>query len=281
MKKILAVGLVALLGACGAKEDHSIQYAAPRAATGNEPAAATAAQTTLSASLAPAASSDPTYGLPGLADQLATQLSDYAVAQGAPAGAAKTAAAAVRQAFDMTGMPDCAAVVQATDGSSISITWGDACHFVDTTTGDTMDVRGTFSWAAATGVTEWHLTDTMTMAVTDGMTGQPATMTIFAKLDGLVTLTASRIFGGSTSYVSLSEGPITMGLTTTLTMDLDYRNDPMADPAFCITGGTLQLTQIWGPRPVGMTYEVAPDLGWKFEWTGCNVPPMVQVGQSR
>ncbi len=276
MKKILAVGLVALLGACNAKEDHSIQYGAPRTPAANEQTAIAGAETTLSASLAPAASSDPSYGFPGLADQLVAQLSSYAVTAGAPAGAAKLAGGTTRQAFDTTGMTDCAVVNQALDGSSISVEWGSACHYEDTLNGMVVDIRGTFAWSAVTGVTEWHLTDTTTMSGTDTATGQAVTLTISAKLDGLVTVTASTITGGSTSYVELSEGLLKMGLTTTLKLDLDYTTVP----AFCVTGGTMSLTQVWAPRPIGMSYEAYPDLGWNFTWTGCN-QFTVAPGQSK
>ncbi len=119
MRWILAVGIVVLVAACSQKKDEpTIQYSAPRAPLANETSAAGAATTALAGSLAPldtAAASQPTYGVPGLADQLAAQLGTTAVA-GIPAGSVKLAEESVRQAFDMTQMrgikiPDLAVVL--------------------------------------------------------------------------------------------------------------------------------------------------------------------------
>ncbi len=267
MRNFLAIGLVALAAACGQKEDHSIQYAAPRAPAASEQTAIGGAQTTLSANLSPLASSQPTVGLAGLADQLAMALGNQALAQGAPAAASAKLADPVRQAFDMSQMPACVTIDQPLDHSSLSVSWN-GCHLEQTdATGTTIvDIGGTLTWSAATGITEWHIQDHTWMSMTDSGTGQTVTMDVTANLDGKVTVTADRISGGATSRVLMTYGPLTAGLTNTVSMDLGYTSAP----AFCVTSGWLDVTQVWNPRPMGATYATLPDLGWKFTWTGCN-----------
>ncbi len=266
MRKTLAMGLVALVAACSQKDDHAIQYEAPRAPTAGEQTAIGGAQTSLAVNLAPLASTQPTAGLPGLADQLGAQLGDYAVAQGAPAGSAKLAGDGLRRAFDMTQMPDCVTIDQPLDQSSLSVTWNQ-CHLEQTDASGTVivDIGGTLTWSAASGTTEWHVQDHTWMSMT-GDAGQTITVDVTANLDGKITVTADRISGDASSRAVASEAGITAGLTNSLSMDLGY----VTTPAFCITSGWLDLTQVWDPRPLGATYETLPDLGWKFEWTGCN-----------
>jgi type IV pilus biogenesis protein CpaD/CtpE len=267
MKRILAVALVALLAACSQKKDDpKIQYGAPRAPIGNELSAAGAAEQTLAASLVPldaGLASQPSYGLPGLADQLAAQLGTTGVA-GAPDGAsAKLAGDAVRQAFDMTQMPDCVLVDQAP--GLVTITWTDACAMTSTDGTVSVSIIGWLTSTGSPGQTRWHIEDhtVMTMPATPG---QPAiTEDVTAILDGDVTATASAIDGWARSYVLASAMGLQMGLDTTLTLEnLGYQADP-----FCLTSGSFTVEQHWDPRPMGATYQDFPDEGWIFQFQGC------------
>lgn len=266
MKMTLAVALAALTVACSQKQEHPIQYAAPRTPTASEQTALGGTQTTLSASVAPLQpSSQPGFGVTGLVDQLAAQLSTYAIAAGVPAGsAAKLAGDTVRQAFDMTGMPACVQVDQPLDQSHVTVTWT-GCHVevTDPTSSTSADITGSITWTAATGLTEWHIQDATVTTMTSG--GQTYTIAMTANLDGAITVTATRISGTASSRFLISEMGLNLGLNDALSLDVGYAADP-----FCITSGWLDVVQTWDPRPAGMTYDQAPDLGWHFEWTGCN-----------
>jgi hypothetical protein len=110
MRWILAVAIVVLVAACSQKKDEpTIQYAAPRAPLGNEASAAGAAAATLAGGLAPldtTAASQPEYGLPGLADQLAAQLGTAGVAE-LPGASAKLAQIIIKER-DLTRLPQLA-----------------------------------------------------------------------------------------------------------------------------------------------------------------------------
>jgi hypothetical protein len=268
MRWILAVGIVVLVAACSQKKDEpTIQYSAPRAPLANETSAAGAATTALAGSLAPldtAAASQPTYGVPGLADQLAAQLGTTAVA-GIPAGSVKLAEESVRQAFDMTQMPACVQVVQ---GAGLTtVTWT-GCHmsFTDTSGTVTADVAGWLTWTGTPGQTRWHIVDHTVMQMA-AAPGQPAvTEDVTATLDGDVTVTASEIYGLTSSHVVASAMGLEMGLLTTLTLQhLGYQAAP-----FCLTSGSFTVEQVWDPRPMGATYQDLPNEGWRFDFTGCN-----------
>lgn len=268
MKRILAVGVVALAAACSSqKDEHPIRYAAPRAPVANETSAVGAATTTLGASftpLDPTLASQPTYGLPGLADQLAAQLGTIGVA-GAPSGAsAKLAGAAVRQAFDMSQMPAC---VQVDPGATLTtITWS-GCHLVTTDASGTVtvDITGWLTSSGTPGRTQWHVED-HTVLVMAGTTGQTITEDVSAVLDGDVTVTATEIDGTASSYAVASAMGITAGLRTSLALQhLGYQAAP-----FCIASGSFTVEQVWDPRPPGMAYATYPDQGWRFDFTGCN-----------
>lgn len=267
MKRILAVAIVALVAACSQKEEHPIQYSAPRAPLAEETYAASAAQATLAGTLVPldtASASEPTYGLPGLADQLAGQLGTTGIADVPSGASAKLAGEAVRQAFDMTQMADCVQVDPAP--GLTTITWT-ACHLVVTDASGTVtaDIEGWLTWTGAPGRTRWHVVDHTVMEMA-GAPGQTITEDVTAILDGDVTVTASDIYGATSSNVVASAMGMRMGLLTTLTLrHLGYQAAP-----FCLTSGSFTLEQVWDPRPPGATYQDLPDQGWRFDFTGCN-----------
>jgi len=274
MRNIIAAGLVVLVAACseGSNGNHErpIQYGAAQAPTMSEEVAAGAAQTTLAGSLTFQPSSEPTYGAPGLADELVANLGGYGVAAAMlTTQSANLAGRATVQAIDTGGMdPACVTTTES------SVTWT-GCHVemmdVDPYTGDTtsmtVDVSGVLGWNAATGRTTWDIHETMTMAQTQG--GDTMTMNATVDLGGSVTVTASRIVGNTGSSATVRANymgmPVNQGVQTTLAIDLGYQADP-----FCITSGTLVVEQRWTERPMGGTPETMPDQGWRFAWTGCN-----------
>jgi hypothetical protein len=266
MKRTLVAGLVLLATACGGSEDRRLQYGAPEAPTAAEEAAATDAQAKLAGSRTFAPATEPSYGAPGLAEQLVARLGGYATVS-APAAQAKAAAGrAVVQAFDTGGLdPACVTITET------SATWS-GCVVETTETdpysGDTTYLRvtvdGTLSWSA--GVTSWDIDETLAMTVTSG--ADTITMNAVAGLGGSITVTPATIVGHSGSSVSATANyrglTVSEAFDTTLDLDLAYGADP-----FCITDGTLTLQQIWTRRPIGSTPADLPDRGWRFEWTGC------------
>lgn len=274
MRKLLAIGFVALLAACSQTEEHPIQYGAARAPAANEQFAIDGAQPTLEAALAPLQpATQPGAGLTGLADQLAAQLSSYAAAAGMPVDrSAKLTGAVVREAFDMGTMPDCVLVDQQPDHTTV--TWS-GCHYeatdIDPTTGQMLatmavDIAGSLTWSSVTGKTAWHVVDRTVTTENDTMSGQVFRMGADAELDGDVTVTSTEIGGWTSSKMIVSAMGITMGLNTSLTMKLGYETVP----AFCVTSGTMTVEQRWDPRPAMATYQDYPDLGWRFDWLGCD-----------
>jgi hypothetical protein len=269
MKKTILAGLGALAMACGgADAPPSIAYGPPQPSTLEEQTAVEGAQTTLSGTVAYQASTEPAYGAPGLADQLAAQLGAATGMAAAPADPLRTLASrrlARSSGTALTVGMDPACVVQA----ETSVTWN-ACTISDTdpTTGDTTTivVDGSLTWDPATGVTSWDVMETVDMAVTTD--GGVLTMHAAVHPTGSITVTDSTIVGharsGASATASYQGRTVSEGVATTLDLDLGYAADP-----FCVTSGTLELEQIWTRRPAGYTEAQLPNQGWRFEWTGC------------
>jgi hypothetical protein len=119
-----------------------------------------------------------------------------------------------------------------------------------------------------TGVTTWDVLEVLDMSMTSG--GETMQVAATANPNGSITVTGSTIDGHAESTIdeTIWYGGMTIrvGLVTTLDLDLDYQADP-----FCISGGTLQLEQIWTRRPAGYSEVQLPNRGWIFEWTGCGL----------
>ncbi len=272
MKKIFAVALVALVAACAEDKEKPIAYGAPQAPTYTEQGAATTAQTTLEGSLAFQASTEPTFGAPGLGDQLAVNLGAIPVAAKMPTPAsAKLAQGALRQAFETGGM-DPACVGTVVDAAGVTtVTWT-SCHIelssVDPYTMDmAADIDGWLRWTPATGQTSWSIGETIALTVISE--GETITTHTVAGLGGTVTVTASTIVADtrSTIDITMRYGGLTFNeaLETTLAANLGYQAEP-----FCVTSGTFGLERRWLERPMGATEQSLPNQGWRFEWTGCN-----------
>ena len=142
----------------------------------------------------------------------------------------------------------------------------------DPYTGDTMDmtitVNGWLTWNEVTGVTAWDLVEEMDMNMTSD--GETLSANASAHPSGSITVTDSTIAGHAQSLVDETVSYMGMtvraGLSTTLDLDLDYQVDP-----FCVTGGWLELEQIWTRRPAGYGEAQLPNQGWRCEWTGCGL----------
>lgn len=272
MKKILATALVALLAACGGSDDElsPLVYGGAQAPTYTEEATAASAQAALDPSLLfPASpSTDPAYGAPGLADQLAAQLGAYGATLSKDAPLAKLGAPAGLQAMDTSGMDPACVTATAT-----SVTWSN-CRF-DTVEFDPMfgevtmhvTIGGTLSFSSETGRTSWNVRQAQSVSMS--LDGLPLTMNGTVDLVGDLTVSDTTIVGESRSTVatrgSYMQFPLDQAVTTTLTVDLGYQGAP-----FCVTSGDLVLEQRWLQRPYGATPVDLPDLGWRFAWTGCN-----------
>jgi hypothetical protein len=85
-------------------------------------------------------------------------------------------------------------------------------------------------------------------------------------LSGDVTFGAGSIVGFERSDVAMAtESPsesFSMKVTFNVDLDLTY----LADPSFCLTGGTLVAKGIWTERPAGATAADLPDQAVKFTW---------------
>lgn len=261
MRKILSIGLVLLAAACGSEDEQKpIRYAPAQPPTVDEETAAASAATTFESMLATPTSPQPGAGVASLGDQIAGQLGGGGVQLALPAPPpAKPGAAALLQVID----PSTCAAVTYPSATETRVTW-DRCHFVEVsgTMTVTFDVNGSMTWNEGTGHTTWTIDQANVMV--DSTTGEQIGMT--SSLSGWSTVTTSSIVaqaGSHTAMTFAAPGSPSMSFSfdTTLTADLEY----VSDPAFCITGGTLQVEQ----RPGSGLAMGAPSQGWIFAWTGC------------
>ncbi len=279
MNKTIVALVVVLAAGCGSGNDEQrpLQYGAPQPPTFEEQGAADTAQTTLAGSLTFQATTDPTFGAPGLPDQLASSLGAYvaaalgALSAGDPAPSPLgIAGPASSRALTVVGIdPACVAITATTatwTGCVIEMT--DTDPYTGDTTDMTVTVAGSMASNPATGLTTWDIDVTTAMTMTQGA-AVVMTMTSSTALDGGVTVTPSTIVGNSSSSTSVTGSymsiPLDEAVRTTLQLDLGYQAVP-----FCITSGHLLLEQTWLQRPVGATEATLPDQGWRFEWTGCD-----------
>lgn len=273
MNRTIFVGLVTLTAACGGGGGaRQLQYGTPQAPSTAEQLAGSDAQASLAANLSFAPTTEPTYGAPGLADQLVASLGGYA-APTARVGAPQVRRAVGRSvalAVGGTGLdPACVGI------TPTSVTWS-ACVVsfseTDPYSGDTTDmtvrIDGRLGWNPGTGTTTWTIDERIAMTVVSG--GDTMRMNGTVGLGGTVTVTASTIVGHTGSDVDVAVNYMGMNLgeavATSLDLDLGYQADP-----FCVTGGTLTLQQLWTKRPAGATAADLPDQGWKFAWSGCGL----------
>ncbi len=267
MRKLLSIAVLAL-AACGSseKQQKPITYGAPQIPTASEVAAIQGAQTTLQGSGTFAATTDPAFGGPGLADQLVASLG-YAAAPGG--SSAKLMQSAVGETFPTTGL-DPACVVTTTAMGVTRVTWGATtpCRidYADPTTTMTVVVSGWLTWTAGatagTGTTAWAIHEDYAMAQSGT---QPFSATGDADLTGSLVVGAATIGVDTRSLMAVqmtSAGmpAIAETIDTTLVGTVGYETSP----AFCITSGSLDLVQ----RLTVGGFEQPPQA-WDFTWSGC------------
>jgi len=281
-KRIILGALCAFAVACGGDDKpdpaaRHFDYGAPVAPTYYEQSAAEQGEYMLSDGAAYRTSDDPLVAesaggsLPSLPDSLGATMfgGDGGVTYAAP-GVSKGFAATLG---GLTVSPQ-ALGDGFDDPTCVTLVPGRITYDHCTMTGlDVMSI-GVNGWMGRTGdVIAWDLDTTMTMADVD------FTMTTVMAASGSVTITASTIAGQARTDISASGNAdgmrFRMGYTTLADLDLTYQ----PEPAFCVTGGTLEVRRVWTERMAGMpTDGEYADQGVKLTWTGCGV---VQVARSR
>lgn len=268
------VGVVTLAAGCGGGGP-SVTYGAAMAPTAVEITAAGDATAALGAGLF-STSSEPTAGGPGLADQLAATLG----AEGAPTAAlpaqvrgltARALALDTPAGTAVTTLPEaCVTVTGAAGAAAGSVVWSGCVVDVPPTqllTSMSVRVDGRLDWSAATGTTSWSIREVVNTAM-DSDSG-PVQIDATITLAGAFTVGAGTIKGRSTTDASVTTRVSGFGVTQAFRTSLDADLTFTPDPAFCVTGGTLTLEQVWTKRPFGADPAAYPDQGWKFEWAGC------------
>ncbi len=127
-----------------------------------------------------------------------------------------------------------------------------------------LGVNGTMHRAA--GHVYWDLTVAMTMTSTtdDG----PVTLEYSDHATGDVTFGAGTIAGFERSDFSFSGRSPTESIDMKLTYNVDLDLQYLADPSFCLTGGTLEAKLVWTERPSNPEIDPADlvDQGVKLTW---------------
>jgi hypothetical protein len=151
----------------------------------------------------------------------------------------------------------------------------DHCVYTDTTDGTVITIDGTFSRAVGADSVDLQWNATAGVRVTSAVQGGTLVMVASNHLQGDVTVTLAgadlvTIAGAAKSDVAVSVSAPGASASAAYTdgadLDLDYQPSLQ-----CVTGGTLEVKRLWAQRPSGATAAQLPDLGAKFEWTGCNV----------
>jgi hypothetical protein len=134
----------------------------------------------------------------------------------------------------------------------------------------TFTLNGTIS--ATPGQIDWNLSNRVAGTESDGVsidvTGHPS---------GSLAVTPTTIKGTALSDLGGSvTGPGQSGFAVASAelIDVAYQ----AQPAFCITSGTIEVKRVWTKRPNGASGGVFADAGVKLAWIGCGA---VQIAHSR
>jgi hypothetical protein len=151
----------------------------------------------------------------------------------------------------------------------------DHCVYTDAANGTVITIDGTFSRTVGADTVDLQWNATAGFRLTAAVQNGTIVMAASSHLQGDVTVTLAgadlvTIIGAAKSDVAASvSGPglsESEAYTNSADVDLDYQPSLQ-----CVTGGTLELKRLWAQRPSGATAAQLPDLGVKFEWTGCNV----------
>ena len=255
------VGACMLAAACGSSGEKTFTYGAPRAVTPEEQAAADAGAAAAYDALVFAGATDPAVAgqrgsaLAGMPESMGAYVFDASVAPSTASPAAWPVDPCVVPGPGRVDFVDCARTVD----------------------GVTVTLAGSIE-RDATGKVIWRLTSNVNGSVaTDGGS---LTVAGTAVASGWMAVGASTIEGLSEVVASAAvSGPglpsVSAEARTRSALDVTYQRDP----AFCINGGTIELTREWTRRPPGMpTAPPYDDRGYLFTWTGCGA---VEVAHSR
>jgi len=136
--------------------------------------------------------------------------------------------------------------------------------------GTTVTLNGSITVSA--GAANWDLMG----SVSGSSNGETINATFHYA--GTMTVTATTITGtaGTDLHVTVSgqSGNFSAGASTAAILNLTYQSTP----SYCITGGTLEVKEVWTERPQGAQANQFVDAGAKITWTGCDT---VQVARSQ
>lgn len=94
-------------------------------------------------------------------------------------------------------------------------------------------------------------------------------MTIDGHLQGDLDITPTSLVGATRSDTSVSASQPGQSLSAAVSLLADYDLAFEQSPSFCVTGGTLELRQVWTKIPQGATAEQTAPQGVLFSWNGC------------
>jgi hypothetical protein len=281
MKKMLMAALCALAAACGGGDDGGVDptkvtftYPAPSAPAAYSPEAQAAlageaaladTQTIQTETIpAEAVQSQSIFTLPELiADEAmpSSGLQKFGAAEGVAQKAIAAALGGVQAAYD----PGCVTV---TPGA---ITYANCTDtLTDPSDGSTMTATTngslTRTFTVGGAVLAWNL------AVQVTMTDPESTMRVNDHFTGTLTVAASTIVGASRSDLGVSFSMQGLNVSGAVTHLGDYDLDYTTDPAFCLTGGTLEVRRVWTQVPQYTAPGEAQDLGIRFTFgPGCGL----------
>jgi hypothetical protein len=246
------VGACLVAAACGSSGEKTFTYGAPQPATPEERAAADAGAAAAYDALLFAGATDPAVAgergpaIAAMPEAMGAWVFDSSVA---PSTASPAAWPADPCVVPGAGRVDFVACTRTVDGVTVTL-------------------AGAIQRDAAGKVT-WSLTSTVNGSVaTDG-----GTLTIAGTVvaSGWMSVGASTIEGvsevdASATVAGAGIPAMSAAARTRTEVDVTYQRDP----AFCVTGGTIELTREWTKRPLGMpTAPPYDDRGYLFTWKGC------------
>jgi hypothetical protein len=134
----------------------------------------------------------------------------------------------------------------------------------------------------AAGHVYWDLTATMTITGTSDV--GPMTIKYSDHATGDVTFDAGTIVGFERSDLSLSAKAPTESISMKVTYNVDLDLQYLADPSFCLTGGTLEAKQVWSEKPSNPEIDPADfvdqavKLTWQENGGACSTAVLVAWG---
>jgi hypothetical protein len=259
--RALEVSCIALVVSCGgggnAALSRSFDYATPAAPTADEELAVSFSEEGLSQAATFASNPTTSKGVTvaELADTLAAIA--FGIVPIRSAVAPPRRPRALHSAFSDT----CVTV------TATSVSFANCVDVEDTLT---FTLNGTVS--ATPGQIDWNLSNKLAGRESDGVS-----IDVTSHPSGSLAVTATSIKGTALSDLGGSvTGPGQSGfaVATAQLIDVTYQ----AQPAFCITSGTIEVKRVWTKRPNAASGGVFADAGVKLTWIGCAA---VRIAHSR